>query len=110
LIAGVFVMLIAVGFFISRSFRERIHAMPPRGGASLMVSAIPTANYLQRDPQWANDTIAGSNETLARVGCRVCRLEMALDHYGIKITPKRLNDSLNANAGYTARGWLTEEM
>ena len=39
-------------------------------------------------------------------GCTVCRVAMALDHYGIKITPKRLNDSLNANAGYTARGWL----
>ena len=91
LITGVFVMLIAVGFFISRNFRERIHGIPPHGGESLMVSAISTANYLQRDPQWANDTIAGSNETLARVGCTVCTLAMALDHYGIKISPKRLD-------------------
>jgi hypothetical protein len=106
LITGMFVMLIAASFFISRSSRERMHAIPPRGGESLMVSAIPTANYLQRDPQWADDTIAGSNETLARVGCTVCSLAMALDHYGIKITPKRLNDYLKTNAGYTDRGWL----
>jgi len=106
LITGGFVILVAASFFISRNFRERTHAIPPRGGESLMVSAIPTANYLQPDPQWAHDTIAGSNETLARVGCTVCTLAMALDHYGIKISPKRLNDSLNANAGYTARGWL----
>lgn len=106
LISSVFVMLLAASFFIRRNFREKMHAIPPRGGESLMVSAIPTTNYLQRDPQWAHDTVAGSNETLARVGCTVCTLAMALDHYGIKITPKRLNDYLKANGGYTSRGWL----
>ena len=70
LITGGFVILVAASFFISRNFRERTHAIPPRGGESLMVSAIPTANYLQRDPQWANDTIAGPNETLLGVGTK----------------------------------------
>jgi len=31
---------------------------------------------------------------------------MALDHYGVKVTPKELNDFLKKNNGYTTRGWL----
>jgi ABC-type bacteriocin/lantibiotic exporter with double-glycine peptidase domain len=71
-----------------------------------MVPPIATANYLQRDTKWAHETIGGSNERIASVGCAVCTLAMALDHYGIKITPKGLNDYLKSNAGYTRRGWL----
>ena len=90
-------------FFI---FRGPMHSIPTRGGKSLNIPAITRANYVQRDPEWAQDTIASSNETLARFGCMVCSLAMALDHYGIQVTPKSLNDYLKNNGGYTRRGWL----
>ena len=31
---------------------------------------------------------------------------MALDYYGVKATPRELNDFLKQNDGYTIRGWL----
>jgi hypothetical protein len=106
LIIGLSVVLVAVGFWISRNLRERTEAIPPRGGESLVVASIPTANYLQRDSRWADETIGGTAESLARVGCTVCSLAMALDHYGVRVTPKELNDYLKKNDGYTTRGWL----
>ena len=106
LIISLFIGLLTVGFWMSRNLRERMDAIPPRGGESLVVAAIPTVDYLQRDSRWADETVGGSRESLARVGCTVCSLAMALDHYGVKVTPKELNDYLKRNDGYTARGWL----
>lgn len=81
-------------------------AIPPQGGEPLALAAISTPNYLQRDSRWAEDTVGGTQETLASVGCTVCSLAMALNHYGVKLTPKELNDFLKKNDGYTERGWL----
>jgi hypothetical protein len=68
-------------------------------------TAIATPFYLQRDPQWKDETI-GSGETLAKVGCTVSSLAMAMEHFGVSFTPKTLNEALKANQGYTRRGWL----
>ncbi len=106
LIVGLAVVLLAVGLWKWHELRERAAAIPPRGGESLMLATIPTTNYLQRDSRWANDTVGGTQESLARVGCTVWSLAMALDHYGVQVTPKALNDFLKKNDGYTARGWL----
>ena len=76
------------------------------GGASFTnFAAIVTPHYLQRDPQWKDETI-GSGETLAKVGCTVSSLAMAMEHFGLPFTPKTLNEALKANGGYTRRGWL----
>jgi hypothetical protein len=75
------------------------------GAAFTNFAAIPTPHYLQHDPQWKDETI-GSGETLAKVGCTVSSLAMALEHYGISFTPQTLNAALKANGGYTPRGWL----
>lgn len=99
-------LLLVGGFWTWRSFHRETVSIPPRGGESLMVSAIPTAYYLQRDARWADDKVGGTDESLARVGCTVCSLAMALDHYGVRIAPKELNNYLKENEGYTARGWL----
>src|ERR1041385_860129 len=86
LIAGaVFVVLVCTAFWLSRISRER--HIPPLGGERLMLPAIVTTNYLQRDPRWMNETVGGSGETLSQVGCTVCGLAMALGHYGIPIYP-----------------------
>jgi hypothetical protein len=102
--AGLLVLL--AGFWARRALPERSNAIPPSGGESFRMPAIPTPHYLQRDPRWENDTIGGTSERLARVGCTVCSLAMALDHYGVTTTPKELNDFLKQNDGYTIRGWL----
>lgn len=76
------------------------------GGAPFTnFAAISTPHYLQRDPRWRDETI-GSGETLAKVGCTVSSLAMALEHYGMHFTPRTLNDALKAAGGYTRRGWL----
>ena len=75
----------------------------------MTVGVMMTPHYLQRDSRWADETVGGTGERLARVGCTVCSLAMALDHHGIKATPKVLNDFLKANDGYTIRGWLRWE-
>ncbi len=76
------------------------------GGTSFTnFTAIQTPHYLQRDPRWKDETI-GSGETLAKVGCTVSSLAMALESYGVSFTPGALNAALKANDGYTRRGWL----
>src|SRR5213593_2214560 len=80
-----------------RAFLERWSAIPARGGKSLTLLPIPTPHYLQKDDRWKNETVGGTGERLARVGCAVCSLAMALDHYGVQISPKELNDFLKRN-------------
>jgi hypothetical protein len=78
-----------------------------KGGESFQnVATIETPFHLQRDPRWRNETIGGTGETLSKVGCTVSSLAMALEHYGIRLTPAQLNDWLKTNGGYTWRGWL----
>lgn len=62
--------------------------------------------YLQNDPRWGDDTIGGSHESLAAVGCTVTSVSMALAHYGITLPPKQLNNLLKQHNGYTRQGWL----
>jgi hypothetical protein len=68
--------------------------------------ALETPSYQQNDDRWKDEKIGGSGEKLGDVGCAICSLAMALDHFGIHYTPKELNDQLKANDGYTWRGWL----
>jgi hypothetical protein len=75
------------------------------GSAFTNFTALATPHYLQRDPQWKDETI-GSGETLSQVGCTVSSLAMALEHFGVHFTPRTLNDALKANGGYTRRGWI----
>ena len=103
--AGVLPLILA-GLWARRALPERLNAIPASGGESFSMAAIPTPHYLQKDPRWKNDSIGGSGEKLARVGCTVCSLSMALGHYGVGATPGELNDFLKQNDGYTLRGWL----
>jgi hypothetical protein len=107
-----FLLLFALSLFVLAAgafWYLRGRNSPPiaaTGGRSFSnFAAIETPFYLQRDEQWKNETI-GSGETLAKVGCTVSSLAMALEHYGVPFTPKTLNDALKRNDGYTRRGWL----
>jgi len=103
-------MLLAVPLLATGAFWYlRGHNSPPiaaaGGSAFTNFTAIVTPHYLQRDPQWKDETI-GSGETLAKVGCTVTSLAMALEHFDIHFTPKTLNDALKLRGGYTRRGWI----
>lgn len=89
----------------------REHNSPPiaASGGELFqnFTALAVTPYLQNDERWKDEkTGGGGGEKLGDVGCAVCSLAMALDHFGIHYTPKDLNDQLKANGGYTWRGWL----
>jgi len=100
------VVLVLAAVWAKRALPERLNAISAMGGEVFTMPPIETAHYLQKDARWENDTIGGTSERLARVGCTVCSLAMALDHYGVKTTPKELNEFLKRNDGYTIRGWL----
>jgi hypothetical protein len=107
IIAASLLLVLPFGvIWAKRAFLERWSAIAATGGQSFTVSPIPTPHYLQKDERWKNETVGGTGERLARVGCAVCSLAMALDHYGVQISPKELNDFLKHNDGYTMRGWL----
>jgi hypothetical protein len=100
-----FVVLIA-GVWSARRLKEQWFAVAPRGGESFAMPALDTPHYRQRDPRWADEKIGGFGESMGRVGCTICSLAMALDYYGVKMSPKELNDFLKMNEGYNPRGWL----
>lgn len=91
---------------LARRFKERLLAIPPRGGTPFSMSALSTPHYRQHDPRWAEERIGGLGETVGRVGCTLCSLAMALEYYGVRMPPKELNEFLKANGGYNPRGWL----
>jgi len=102
--------LIIVAMLGIAYWRSREHNSPPisaQGGEPFQnFSALDTASYHQNDDRWKDEKIGGSREKLGAVGCAVCTLAMALDHFGIHYTPKELNDGLKTNDGYTWRGLL----
>jgi hypothetical protein len=103
--AFVFIAILAGGMFWYLRGRDSPPIAAAGGVAFTNFAPIATPHYLQRDPQWKDDTIR-SGETLGKVGCTVSSLAMALAHYGISFTPKTLNEALKTNEGYTRRGWL----
>jgi len=102
------VMLIVVaGIAGYRHFYPADASIAAAGGAPLIVTNFPPAPYyLQKDPAWAGDTVGGSGESLAAVGCAVCSLSMAFTQCGAPITPGALKARLKAGNGYTRQGWL----
>jgi len=106
---GLVLLLTLLGLSAGAFCYLRGRNSPPIAAAGGVVftnfTAIATPHYLQRDPQWKDETI-GSGETLAKVGCTVASLAMALERFDVHFTPKTLNDALKANSGYTRRGWL----
>lgn len=62
--------------------------------------------YSQNDPRWDKETIGGSSEKIANVGCTLCSVAMAITGLGSEMTPKELNAALKEHGGYTDEGWL----
>jgi ABC-type bacteriocin/lantibiotic exporter with double-glycine peptidase domain len=82
-------------------------SLPPRSEEAVSRSTVEVEPiYLQADPDWATEKIGGSGERLARVGCTICCLSMALAHHGVTLNPLELNRKIKEVDGYTYRGWV----
>lgn len=100
------ILLVGLGL-VGWQLRERNSSpISAQGGTSFQnFTALETPGYLQNDDRWKDEKI-GDGERLGDVGCAICALAMALDHFGIHWTPKELNNQLKTHDGYTWRGWL----
>jgi len=66
--------------------------------------AVPV--FTQDDPRWDFQLLGPTYETIGQSGCAITSAAMVLSAYGVDTDPGRLNDFLNANAGYTPNGWV----
>ncbi len=100
--------LAGAAFYIwQKYYAGNPQAIASRGGRSLFVKpGVNAPLYLQRDPQWINDKLGSTPETMGSVGRLVCSVTMAANAFGERITPKELNETLSNRNGYTADGWL----
>lgn len=69
--------------------------------------AVP--RFAQGDERWGNDSLAGTQGTMAAEGCAVSSAAMVLAFYGLELDPGQLNRFLIDHDGYTAEGWLLWE-
>jgi hypothetical protein len=67
---------------------------------------IPVPEFSQEDPRWDMELLGPTFDTIGQTGCAITSAAMVLSAYGVDTDPGRLNDFLNANAGYTANGWV----
>jgi hypothetical protein len=100
--------LAAGAFMVWRKLHPQSpHAIPSSGGAAMSVRLPESGSrFLQRDPQWREDKLGLSNETLGEVGCTICSVAMAVNALGEHTSPKDLNVALSKVGGYTSEGWL----
>jgi len=112
----IFISLIAVFVVTAISFSIWKRVMPnplapgtisTSGGREMSLRNSEGKTYfLQNDPEWGEEKIGGSGETIGQVGCTLCSLAMAVSDLGHEIDPPTLNNNLIAHSGYTGQGWL----
>jgi hypothetical protein len=64
--------------------------------------AVP--RFAQGDVKWANDSLGGTQGTMAQEGCAVSSAAMVLSFYGLELDPGQLNQFLIDHDGFTAEG------
>ena len=69
--------------------------------------AVP--RFAQADVRWGDDSLAGTQGTMAEEGCAVSSAAMVLAFYGLQVDPGQLNRFLTNHDGYTPEGWLRWE-
>lgn len=69
--------------------------------AAVISRSYPT--YKQCDPQWANDQLGTSSNTICRAGCLMSSAAMALTGTGHSQNPHTLNIWLKNNGGYVSQ-------
>lgn len=66
--------------------------------------AFKLVHLSQQDPQWKNDALGDSSETLMKSGCAVTSVAMYLSGWGYPETPRTLNQKLKHNGGFVGAG------
>jgi hypothetical protein len=103
----VLVIAVAVIAYLGRRRHWATPSIAAHGGKSMHVLlAQAEPYYLQRDPRWAADTLAPTQQTMSAVGCLVCSLAMGSEALGAPIDPGTLNRKLGASGGYTRDAWV----
>jgi hypothetical protein len=81
--------------------------IPSSGGAADVTGTIGGIPYwLQGEPEWGDETLGGSGESMAAAGCTVTCVAMALTSLGHRVTPLELCRGLKARDGFTRQGYL----
>jgi hypothetical protein len=70
---------------------------------------LDVPRFAQGDERWGNDSLAGTQGTMAAEGCAVSSAAMVLSFYGFELDPGQLNQFLITHEGFTAEGWLRWE-
>ncbi len=112
IVAALFLILTGITLFAWQIIQSKTSpasiAIPVRGGKTMhlrVAEALP--HYCQSDPAWTGGRIGGSGESIGKVGCTLCCVGMAFDHFGLTGSdPTSLNTSLIEKGGYTDRGWI----
>ena len=101
-------VLLVMGWLL---FRERatqpiapLSSSIQAGSLEINIESVPY--WLQNDPEWAAETIGGSNEPMAAVGCTVTCVAMALSAIGYQTNPLQLCRDLKDRNGFTDQGLL----
>ena len=109
LFLAIVILMLAIGATVlwRRSNRPQDTRLTPRSPGSVERTLLASETFnLQTDPRWAAETVGGSGESLASVGCTLCCVSTALSHHGLSISPGELNRRLKEAGGYTERGWI----
>lgn len=81
--------------------------LEPSGGRYFFQRVeIPGPLFRQNDEVWGDDPLGSTDGTLGAEGCAVASAAMVLGAYGIDTDPRRLNEFLIKNEGYTPEGWI----
>ena len=71
--------------------------------------ALAVPPFRQADPQWHDDPLGATKDTLGQTGCAVASAAMVLKWYGVDTDPKRLNQYLTEHQGYEGDGYIIWE-
>lgn len=112
---GLIVLVVGVAFLFARQPAES-KPIPSVGGTpqistgsgttQLATTAGTIPYYLQHDPKWGSQTIGGSQESMAAVGCTITCVAMGLSALGHPVDPSQVCDQLKNRNGFTERGYL----
>ena len=105
LVLGTFAALI--GYAHLQEVWAQKGRIEPRGGRYFFARVeLAVPSFRQGDERWRGELLGPTPNTLGAEGCAVASAAMVLASYGIDTDPRRLNEFLQGNGGYTPQGWI----